>query len=58
MSRREMEKLLSMNGYHLVRIRGSHFIWGNSKGNRITITKDLNKMVGRRLIKENNLVLR
>ena len=54
---REFEPILKANGYHEIRIRGSHFIYGNGK-NQITVNKDLNKMVRRRLIKENNLIER
>ena len=52
---REFEPILKANGYHEIRSRGSHFIYGNGK-NQITVNKDLNKMVQIRLIKENNLV--
>ena len=54
---REFEPILKANGYHEIRIRGSHFIYGNGK-NQITVNKDLNKMVRRRLIKENKLMER
>lgn len=52
---REFETILKVNGYHEIRSRGSHFIYGNGK-NQIAVNKDLNKMVQLRLIKENNLV--
>lgn len=52
---REFEPILKANGYHEIRSRGSHFVYGNGK-NQITVNKDLNKMVQLRLIKENNLV--
>lgn len=51
---REFEPILNANGYHEIRSCGSHFIYGNGK-NQITVNKDLNKMVRRRLIKENKL---
>ena len=54
---REFEPILKANGYHEIRSRGSHFIYGNGK-NQITVNKDLNKMVRRRLIKENKLMER
>ena len=54
---REFEPILKANGYREIRSRGSHFIYGNGK-NQITVNKDLNKMVRRRLIKENNLMER
>ena len=52
---REFEPILKANGYHEIRSRGSHFIYGNGK-NQITVNKDLNKMVQLRLIKENKLM--
>ena len=54
---REFEPILKANGYHEIRSRGSHFIYGNGK-NQITVNKDLNKMVQLRLIKENKLMER
>ena len=54
---REFEPILKANGYHEIRSHGSHFIYGNGK-NQITVNKDLNKMVRRRLIKENQLMER
>ena len=54
---REFEPILKANGYHEIRSRGSHFIYSNGT-NQITVNKDLNKMVRRRLIKENNLIER
>ena len=54
---REFEPILKANGYHEIRCRGSHFIYGNGK-NQITVNKDLNRMVQLRLIKENKLMER
>lgn len=54
---REFEPILKANGYREIRSNGSHFIYSNGN-NQITVNKDLNKMVRRRLIKENNLVER
>lgn len=51
---REFEKILNNNGYHELRSNGSHFIYAKRE-KRITVNKDLNKMVRKRLIKENNL---
>ena len=54
-SKREFEHLLNENGYELSRCKGSHFVY--KKGNvTISVPKNLNKMVGRRLIKEYNLI--
>ena len=54
---REFEPILKANGYREIRSNGSHFIYSNGT-NQITVNKDLNKMVRKRLIKENNLVKR
>ena len=54
---REFEPILKANGYREIRSNGSHFIYSNGT-NKITVNKDLNKMVRKRLIKENNLVER
>ncbi len=47
--------ILKENGYYYVRCRGSHFTFSNGQDS-ITVNRDLNKMVKRRLIKEHNLV--
>ena len=49
--------ILISNDCREIRSNGSHFIYGNET-NQITVNKDLNKMVRRRLIKENNLIER
>ena len=54
---REFEPILKANGYREIRSNGSHFIYSNGT-NQITVNKDLNKMVRKRLIKENNLMER
>ena len=54
---REFADVLKSNGYHEARRNGSHYIFTNGK-NTISANKDLNKMVRKRLIKENNLVER
>ena len=56
-STREFKKLLTSNGYQPMedRGKGSHSIYINNTGNKITINKRINPMVARRLIKENNL---
>lgn len=54
-SRREFTQLLNENGYEFARCRGSHFVY--KKDNvTISVPKNLNKMIGRRLIKEHNLI--
>ena len=54
---RSFVPILESNDYHEIRSRGSHFIYSNGN-NQITVNKDLNKMVRKRLIKENNLIER
>ena len=49
---REFESILTKNSFHYKRSNGSHFVYQNDKGRIITVNKDLNKMVRRRLIKE------
>ena len=52
---REFESILTKNNFYYKRSNGSHFVYQNDKGRIITVNKDLNKMVRRRLIKEYNL---
>lgn len=55
---RELIRILKNNGYEYDRSNGDHDIYINREtGNSISITagKTMNKMVVRRLIKENNL---
>ena len=54
---RSFVPILINNGYREIRSNGSHFIYSNGTS-QITVNKDLNKMVRKRLIKENNLVKR
>ncbi len=51
---KEMKKILHNNGFRCVRTRGSHFIYSDGR-NTISINKDLNCMVARRLLKQYNL---
>ena len=54
---REMEIILSRNGFKAVRSNGSHFTYLNrTTGRHVTVNKDLNPMVRKRIIKENALV--
>ena len=52
---RKFTRMLTDNGYKRTRIRGSHYIFTNSEGNVISVPKDVNRMLKRRLIIENNL---
>lgn len=51
----DFDRMLKNNGYSKLRSKGSHTIYCNRDGNKITVNSHLNKMVARRLIKENNL---
>lgn len=54
---RDFVKLLKRNGYTLDRISGSHEVFVNNKGEHISISHhvEINAMLARRLIRENNL---
>lgn len=58
-SEREFKKILRNNGYRQIRSCGSHVIYKNDKQQEIAIPsgREPNKMMMRRLIKENNLVI-
>ena len=47
--------ILSNNGYHLDRTKGSHYIYINEEGKHISIPHKLKCVIARRLIKENGL---
>lgn len=52
---RIMDKILKDNSYMRIRSNGDHVIYSNGN-NKILITMPMmNKMIARRLIKENNL---
>jgi len=53
---RQFSLILKNNGYSLKRTKGDHFIW-QKDGYHITITKNPNKYICQRLIKENQLIL-
>lgn len=48
-------RMLNDNGYSELRKSGGHHTFGNDKGNRITVNYNLNKMVARRIVRENGL---
>ncbi len=54
-SKREFEQLLNDNGYEFARCKGSHFVY-KKESETIVVPKNLNSMIGRRLIKEHNLI--
>jgi len=53
---KSMQKILKDNQFYLVRIKGSHFVYSNGE-RTVAINKDLNMMVAKRLIKENELCI-
>ena len=53
-SSREMARILLDNGYEYVSQKGSHKKFKKDK-NVVVINKDLNMVVARRILKENNL---
>lgn len=54
---REFIKIVKFNGFHYDRHSGDHAIYINSKGRHISIPKNLESVIARRLIKENNLII-
>lgn len=53
---REFKRLLIDNGYEHKRTTGDHLIYSNGTNTISFNVRNLNRMVARRLIKENNLV--
>ena len=53
---REFIKIVEINGFYYNRHNGDHAIYVNDKGRHISIPKNLECVIARRLIKENNLV--
>lgn len=54
-TQREFIKIVKQNGFLYKRHRGSHAIYYDDKGRHISIPNNLESVVARRLIKENNL---
>ena len=53
---KEFQKLLEQNGYRITRTSGSHLIFTKQGCSHISIpATNVNMMLARRLIKENNL---
>ncbi len=57
-TRREFIRVLKDNGFTYNRSKGDHYIYKNTDGKSITFNCNLNCMVARRLIKENDLEVR
>lgn len=53
---REFIKIVEFNGFYYSRHNGDHTIYVNDKGRHISIPRNLECVIARRLIKENNLV--
>lgn len=54
---REFIKIVKLNGFYYNRSNGDHAIYVNSNGRHISIPKNLECVIARRLIKENNLII-
>ena len=54
---KEFIKIVEFNGFYYRRHNGDHAIYVNDKGRHISIPKNLECVIARRLIKENNLVI-
>ena len=54
-TQKEFIRIVEKNGFHYDRHSGSHAIYVNDKGKHISIPKNLECVIARRLIKENNL---
>ena len=54
----EFCKLCERNRYYYSRSSGSHDIYVNEKGQHISIPLRIASVIARRLIKENNLILK
>lgn len=53
---REFIKIVEFNGFYYNRHSGDNAIYVNDKGRHISIPKNLECVIARRLIKENNLI--
>ena len=49
-------KIVEFNGFYYSRHNGDHAIYVNDKGRHISIPKNLECVIARRLIKENSLI--
>lgn len=55
-TQREFIRIVKNNGFQYNRHNGDHAIYVNDKGRHISIPKNLECVIARRLIKENNLI--
>lgn len=56
-SKKECKKIMKLNGYEVIRIKGDHLIYSNGIRSISIPDGEPNKMLFRRIIKENNLIL-
>lgn len=54
---RNFKRLLVANGYQYKRSNGDHMIYSNGRNNITFTTRNLNRMIVQRLIKENGLLI-
>lgn len=54
-TQKEFIRIVEFNGFYYSRHNGGHAIYVNDKGRHISIPKNLECVIARRLIKENNL---
>lgn len=55
---REIKRILRRNKYKVVRSCGSHEIWENANGDKLSLNaNNINRMVWQRLVKEHNIDL-
>ena len=54
-TQQEFIKICIANGFYYSRYNGGHAIYVNDKGRHISIPRNLECVIARRLIKENNL---
>lgn len=54
-TQREFIRICVVNGFYYSRHNGDHAIYVDDKGRHISIPKNLECVIARRLIKENNL---
>lgn len=54
---REFIKIVKLNGYFYNRSNRDHDIFINDNGDHISIPNHLERVIARRLIKENNLII-
>ena len=54
-TRKEFIKICIANGFYYSRCNGSHAIYINDRGRHISIPHNLECVIARRLIRENNL---